>query len=305
MRKGFIATGVLLIAVTVAVYWYVPSKVVVLAYASVECNFPATKRFIFDDKNWSAWLKQDSSVNGNFRQKISNVFYNNADILISNKDDVYTTSLMIIPYNIDSTGIEWRDTLLTGNNPFTRISRYMKARSLKKHIDTVMVNLTSFLNDKTRVYGVNIKKEIVRDRPLLATRQVTTTYPAPGDAYRLIALLRDYAHSQGDTSSGPAMKNVTKIDSTHFELMVAIPTNTYLKGTDEFIPKGLVGGNPIATEFTGGEATIINAWNGIRQYKEDYRLSSPAIPYELMITDRQKEPDTAKWVTKIVYPTRL
>ena len=168
-----------------------------------------------------------------------------------------------------------------------------------------MERLAGFLNNKTKVYGFNIKKEIVRDRPLLATRQVTSTYPAPGDAYRLIAILRAYAHQQGDTCSGPAMKNVTQLDSTKFELMVAIPTNTYLKGTTEFIPKGLVGGNPIATEFTGGEATIINAWNGIRQYKSDYRLSSPAIPYELMITDRQKEPDTSKWVTKIVYPTRL
>jgi hypothetical protein len=305
MRKGFIVSGIIFIAVLGAIYWLIPSRVIVLGFATVECNFPATKRFVFEEKNWSAWLSANSSASNGYSHRIINTFFSNTDIIISKKKEVYQTSFVIIPYNIDSTGIEWRDTLLTGNNPFTRISQYVNARRLKKHIDTVMASLTSFLNDKTRVYGVNIKKERVTDRPLLATRQVTTTYPEPSDAYRLIALLRDYARKQGDTCSGPAMKNVTRIDSTHFELMVAIPTNTYLKGTNEFIPKGLVGGNPIATEFTGGEASISNAWKGIRQYKEDYRLSSPAIPYELMITDRQKEPDTAKWVTKIVYPTRL
>ena len=34
----------------------------------------------------------------------------------------------------------------------------------------------------------------------------------------------------------------------------------------------------------------------------DNALSSPAIPFESLVTNRMQEPDTSKWVTKIYYP---
>ena len=143
------------------------------------------------------------------------------------------------------------------------------------------------------------------DRPLLSKRVVMDKVPTAKDAYDLIESVREYAKQQGDSATGNAMKYISKIDTSHYELMVAIPTAKMLKSNKDFVAKGLVGGNPIATEIKGGEGTISNAWNAIRQYKDDYKLSSPAIPFELMITDRSKEPDTSKWVTKIIYPTRL
>ena len=37
-------------------------------------------------------------------------------------------------------------------------------------------------------------------------------------------------------------------------------------------------------------------------YFLDSKRASPAIPYELMVTDRSAETDTAKWVTRLYYP---
>ena len=34
----------------------------------------------------------------------------------------------------------------------------------------------------------------------------------------------------------------------------------------------------------------------------DHSLSAPVIPFEYIITDRSKEPDTSKWITKICFP---
>ena len=44
------------------------------------------------------------------------------------------------------------------------------------------------------------------------------------------------------------------------------------------------------------------AFDNFENYRSDYTILSPAIPYQLMITDRIKESDTTKWVTKFYYP---
>jgi hypothetical protein len=38
------------------------------------------------------------------------------------------------------------------------------------------------------------------------------------------------------------------------------------------------------------------------QYFKDYNRVAMAIPFEYLITDRLKVPDTSKWVTKIYCP---
>jgi hypothetical protein len=35
----------------------------------------------------------------------------------------------------------------------------------------------------------------------------------------------------------------------------------------------------------------------------DHFLSAPAIPFEILITDRSKEKDTTRWKTKIYQPS--
>jgi hypothetical protein len=64
----------------------------------------------------------------------------------------------------------------------------------------------------------------------------------------------------------------------------------------------LGGGNILITEVKGGPASIKKAFNEMETYITDYRRTAPAIPFQSLITDRSKEPDTSKWVTKIYYP---
>ena len=35
---------------------------------------------------------------------------------------------------------------------------------------------------------------------------------------------------------------------------------------------------------------------------DDYHLTSPAISFQSLVTDRQVEKDSLKWITKIYYP---
>jgi hypothetical protein len=98
------------------------------------------------------------------------------------------------------------------------------------------------------------------------------------------------------------MLNVAKIDGKRFRIMVAIPVNKALQDNDPFAFKRMVPGNILVTTVKGGRYTIEKAFAEMELYIKDNELTPPAIPFESMVTDRSKEPDTSKWVTRIYYP---
>jgi len=62
------------------------------------------------------------------------------------------------------------------------------------------------------------------------------------------------------------------------------------------------GGNILTGEVTGGQEQIEQAQKQMELYISDYQRSIIAIPFQMLITDRTKEPDSTKWVTRIYYP---
>lgn len=83
---------------------------------------------------------------------------------------------------------------------------------------------------------------------------------------------------------------------------VAIPINKEIPFTKPIFINTMVDGKLLVTEVKGGQQTIKNALFSFKNYVQDKQFTSPAMPYEMMITDRSAEKDTSKWVTKIYYP---
>jgi hypothetical protein len=64
----------------------------------------------------------------------------------------------------------------------------------------------------------------------------------------------------------------------------------------------MVLGDILVTEVRGGPHHIKKGLQQLEYYLNDYQRTSPAIPFESLITDRSIQPDTAQWVTRIYYP---
>jgi hypothetical protein len=62
------------------------------------------------------------------------------------------------------------------------------------------------------------------------------------------------------------------------------------------------GGNMLVTEVKGGQIEVNKASVQLLNYISDYNRTAPAIPFESLVTDRRKEPDSSKWITRIYYP---
>ena len=66
--------------------------------------------------------------------------------------------------------------------------------------------------------------------------------------------------------------------------------------------KRMILGGILKGEIKGGFKTISNAERAFQNYMYDYNLSSPAIPYQLLITDRLQQPDSSQWITELYFP---
>jgi hypothetical protein len=113
--------------------------------------------------------------------------------------------------------------------------------------------------------------------------------------------LKEYISINGAKETNSPMLNVIR-DSSNFITMIAIPLNKSIPENGKFIFKRMVPGNILVTEVTGGNFTITEALQQMKIYINDNHLQSPAIPFESLVTDRSKEPDSSKWITRIYYP---
>ena len=64
----------------------------------------------------------------------------------------------------------------------------------------------------------------------------------------------------------------------------------------------LFNGNNLSTEIKGGPFAINKAYAQLNNYIIENQRTLAVAPFEFLVTDRLKEPDTSKWITILNYP---
>ena len=304
MKKTLLALITIAALVLLAVYILIPPKIKITANAAVNAKDEAVHRILMDNVNWNKWWPYEKSFQlqqTNFKiiKKMLNAF----EIMIYKNKDSVESILELIPVTNNTTQLNWTYDLITGKDPVKRFDHYRFAQSIKKDIHLVLDSLKSFLDKTENIYGMNVKQVKVTDSVLISTRKTFDHYPDEFETEEMIKTLRAYISSNNAKEMNYPMLHIQQSGNSHFEAMTAIATNIELPDTKHFAHKMLLkGGNLLEAEITGGHATIRAAFDKYPDYLEDNQYTSPAIPYQLIITDRTKERDTSKWITKICYP---
>ena len=119
----------------------------------------------------------------------------------------------------------------------------------------------------------------------------------------MIKTLENYILKVHGEKAGFPMLHVQKEGPQKFVTMAAIPTAEVLPSENNILLKQMVLGSPLlVSEVRGGVQTIINGERELSNYVSDYKKLSPAISFQSLVTDRQMERDTSKWITKLYYP---
>lgn len=304
MKKILIGLVLLFAVALISVYLLIPGRLNIEATISLPAALPGVSRTLTDENNWKKLWPGETPFNYNkqtysIKVKISSVF----DIDIYSGKDTVNSRMELVPIENDMITIGWHAEQVTSSNPFTRFSQYRHAKVTEKNMDEILQGMKAFLEKTKNIYGVEIKKTLVTDSVLISVRRSFEHYPNVEEIDAMIRDLRKYIIQNNAIEKNFPMLNILKFDNSHFEVMSAIPVDKALPRTAEFAPKFLLkGGNILEAQVQGGLYTIETSLQEIENYRSDYKYNSPAIPYQLLVTDRLKETDTTKWITKLYYP---
>ena len=310
MKRIFFGLLGLLIILLTALYALVPKKIVIGASTSFSANRDGVYRFLLDDSNWHKWWP--GTVKGEAGNlilqhnahhfQIKKIEYNAIQLDLKTNDQSLGCLLKLVPYSTDSMGIELSSELKSGFDPVSRISGYFRARNIKHTLDAIVAYLANYTSNLKNIYGINIKREKVQYQFVLSDKQSYAHYPTTGDIYGIIGTLRDYIKHSGAKELFWPMLNIRREDSMYVA-QLGIPVDRELPQRQNITSKWMMkGGNILSGDIIGGPERIDEAMKQFELYIHDYQRSIIAIPFQMLITDRSKEPDSTKWVTRVYYP---
>ena len=312
MKKLLIGLLVIIVLSSITAFILIPQQLSVSSISIMKANENATFRNLSDQNKWTKWwpsqkqegLQKDYFPYNGYNYQLTKKLYKAIEVNMVKENQAFKGDIIILPISSDSIAVKWKSTLMTGNNPINRILSYQRAKKIKNNMEVILDSLKSFSENKQRVYAYNIQRTTVKDTFLIATKLTTTHYPSTKEIYSLVEILKNYIESRGAIKTNYPMLNVSTNDSIHYTTMVAIPTNRVLPDNGNIAFKLLMADKDktLTAEVKGGLQNIKKAHKELSLYMKDYNLSSRVIDWELLITDRSKETDSTKWITKIYIP---
>ncbi len=308
MKKILIAVFVVALLGAAATYIFIPSTLSVSSTVSILAPGVRLANVTADSKNWDGWWpeKTAASTEGyslhNHQYSVSVNSYNIIETSISWGDSSLPARLLFASVETDSTLVEWSTSIQAGPNPISRLQNYFDAQSLQKDFALLLSALKTYAEKRENLYGMDIQKNIVTDTVLVAKKVMLDHEPGTEEIYAIVKELRDYIASEKATATDQPMVNIRKDAPTEYFLMVGLPTNRVLPGKGAIELKRMPPGNIAIGEITGGPETVKRAFEQMENFRSDFRLTSVAIPYAKLITDRTEIRDTTKWITRICAP---
>jgi hypothetical protein len=301
MRKGLFITGVILLFLLAAIYLLIPSRLNIVVVFPVMCNIDAADRSLRDTANRTKWWGDQES--GAMRCSVTGLFRRMIDVRIDDRGTSVPSRLSVFPnVRIDSCLLRWELSLSSGLNPITRIERYQQAKELGADMEGVLSRLGSRLEDQRLVYGMVITEGNTKDSALVSTERTFDHYPSDSVIYGLIGKLRQFAARKRRHETGYPMLNVTNELRGMCKVEVGLPIDGFMNGEGDIRWSRLIRVVFLEADVRGGDSTVKRAVNQMASYISDYQRTIMAIPYQSLITDRMKERDTTKWVTRLYVP---
>jgi len=309
MKKILLVLIIIIVAAIALIYALIPSTIIVSKIAYTNNKSATVLRCLHDDTKWSEWFPKNKTngtelIYNNRQYKLGEKGYSSVEVALQNSKTTYTSTINVLPYNVDSSAIQWQLQLNPGNNPFKRFEQYQTAKSIKNDMSVLLDSFKIFISNTKNIYDFSIKFTTLTDTALVSTKTTTMQYPSTHFIYAMVDKLKQYISQQHANEHNFPMLNITKQLDSSYEVMVGVPTNILLPGNNFIEPKRMImmKNKTLITEVTGDTSEIRKAFEATSNFMDDYGLRTPVIPFQQLVTDRRKEKDSTKWVTKIFTP---
>lgn len=304
MRKIILLAFAILLLLFIGFYFLIPNQINITRTISIHAAQNAVLRCFAEKHKWEKWWPHQNDLlkypedNFSLEQKLLSRIL----IEVREGNSYLPTFITIASLKIDSCLAIWQYTMPATSNPFKKTANYFKAKNIKQRFDNVLTALRAFAENEENVYGMKIQLVKVKDSSLVVAESEAGSYPGTTAIYKLINELKQYINSSGASETDYPMMHIQKLKNNKYQLMIAVPVNRPLKGNARIEPKRMVLGNILMAEVKGGSETVKKAIMEMENYVYDYRQTAPAIPFQMLVTDRSKQTDSSQWITRIYYP---
>jgi hypothetical protein len=309
MKKLLLVLIIIIVAAIALIYAFIPSTIVVSKIVYTNNKSASVLRCLHDETKWGQWFPKNADTTkellyNNRQYKVNEKGYSSLEVAIQNSKTSYASMINVLPFNFDSSAIQWKFQLEAGNNPFKRFEQYQTAKSIKNDLAVLLDSFKNFVANTKNVYGFSINYTTLTDTALVSIKTNTKQYPSTQFIYSMVDELRKYITQQHANEHNYPMLNITQQQDGNYEVMVGIPTNVPLPGNNNIEPKRMImiKNKTLITEVTGDSSAIRKAFEATSNFMNDYELRTPVIPFQQLVTDRSKEKDSTKWVTRIFTP---
>lgn len=311
MKKWLLLIAIIVCLLLTSAYVFLPKEINSSNIQKIHCGINSASRYVMNENKWMKWwpgkITYDSVSGKNifdynrYRYSITANMYNAIEVKTESNNLAINGTIFFIPLSIDSVQVEWKYALETNSNPINRLHLYLETKKINKNILNILKSMKAFLDKPENVYGINIDEILVKDTILVATNFISPQYPTIQKIYDHINGIKSYISLNSAKETNSPMLHVWQ-DSGLYNTQVAIPVNVVIPQNNIYLIKRMVPGKIFVAQVKGGGYTADEALRQVGLFMSDYHLSSPAIPFESLITNRIEEPDTSKWITKIYYP---
>ena len=302
MKKWMIAFVIILILSTASIYLFIPSRFTLSKSVNINVPLSVASRYIADQKKWPLWWPGKNFEYDEYTYSVKDIIFNTVVTTIQKNKILINSNINMESLKTDSVRIQWNYTVATSLNPIKRILQYQTATHINNNSGILLQSFRNFIEKTENIYGMQITEGSTVDTILVSTKKTFPAMPNTAEIYAMIKDLQNYINLQHAKQAGNPMLNITKSDLAGLQVMVAVPADKILPGDGKINYKIMIPGNFIVAEVKGGAYTVSKALNQLQLYTDDYKRTVMAIPFEVLITDRMKEPDTLKWITKLYIP---
>lgn len=311
MKKWIVWLFVIPVLGVASIYILIPAKIVITNISSAEATITGEFRYISQEQNWEKWWRDADGKShkkgepfryGTSEFQLNKRSYNSVSILIHQDGEVFPSFFNMISYLIDSTGAVWACETTSTFNPFVRVRNYLTARELKKNMAGVMKVFSAFISKPDNVYGMTIYKTTVHDTLMVSARFTSPAYPTTADLYGYFDTLKQSIIKQKGVPVGFPIMNLRKMSDGSYETQTGMPTNRLLRNDGKILALRMPPGLFMTADIKGGAYTVDEAMRQLELFIQEYNRIKIATGFQILITDRRREPDTTKWITKIKIP---
>ena len=289
--------AILFLLVIAAVYIFIPAKLTISRTIVLNCNADGAGRYLDGGHRWDDWLAGTSFRFGGYTSHI-------AEVRIGAGDSSISSWVSVTPAgSLDTTNLQWGFTLFAGPNPIARLKQYRAARSIADTMHLILEKIRGSM-EKENVYGFAIREVRGQDSFLLVKSRSFSHYPSTGDIYSILDSLQKYGSGRGIVKSGYPMLNVTLTGKDQYQTMAALPVDRQIEDNARWgiSVRNIVHGQFLMAEVKGGVGRVNEALAQIQNYITDHQMTVMAIPFQTLVTDRAREPDTSRWITRLYCP---